>query len=138
MKYLLSLFLISHLSVGSAQVMSMQHGFILTQNDTFASHLVASGHHSRQVNISGTLTIPDTKEKEIYLEQKHENIPTPKVYFLFQAQELDLPSLKAGYLLKGHIIKSNIGEYDPNNIVVSDAILKVNHVYLNITNPFFL
>jgi hypothetical protein len=124
--------------MGNTQEMKMQHGFILTQNDTFASHLVANGHHSRQVNISGTLTIPDAEEKRVYFEQKHENTPIPKVYFIFQAQKLDLPSLKVGHLLKGHIIKSNIGEYDPNNIVVSDAIFIVDHVFINITNPFFL
>ena len=42
----------------------MQHGFVLAVDDKFASHLVANGHHSRQAEITGTLTIENAEENE--------------------------------------------------------------------------
>ncbi len=58
-------------------------------------------------------------------------------YFLFQAQGLDLPSLKTGQVLTGHIVESIVGNYEPKNIIVKKASYKVEKVLLNIENPFF-
>lgn len=115
----------------------MQHGFILVKGNTFASHLVANGHHSYQVNISVELNIPD-RDEELYLaERQKKNSGLQTSYFLFQAQELDLPNLKKGQVLEGHIIESEIGKYQPRNEIVSEAVLTVQEVHINIVNPFF-
>lgn len=114
----------------------MQHGFILSNNDQLASHLVANGHHSRQVEIVGNLTIQDISERAFYQQRKKAS-SVNQAYFLFQAQQLDLPRLSAGYILTGHIIESKIGGYEPKNIVVRSATFKVQKVLLNIANPFF-
>lgn len=113
----------------------MQHGFVLGADDTFASHLVAAGHHSRQTEITGELTIEDQQEMEIYQERKSQS--ASKSYFLFQAQNLDLPSLSAGQVLTGHIVESRIGDYDPKNKIVKSATFHVQKVLINIPNPFF-
>lgn len=115
----------------------MQHGFILTDNDTFASHLVASGHHSRQVEMIGRLVIPEANEAAFYQQRKEKSTVIPS-YFLLQAQQLDLPSLTAGKILTGHIIESKIGDYEPKNVVVKSASFEVQKVLLNIENPFFV
>lgn len=114
----------------------MQHGFILSNTDTLGSHLVAYGHHSRQVEIVGELTIQDSNELDFYKQRKRQNVLNES-YFLFQAQHLDLPSLSAGKVLKGHIVESRVGSYEPNNIVVKSATFQVHRVLLNIPNPFF-
>jgi hypothetical protein len=114
----------------------MQHGFILTNEDHFGSHLVATGHHSRQADITGELTIENSEEKQIYQQRKALNTDQG-VYFLFQAQDLDLPSLKNGQILTGHIIESHVGQYEPKNIIVKKASFKIEKVLLNIENPFF-
>lgn len=114
----------------------MQHGFVLAADDKFASHLVATGHHSRQGEITGQLSINDQQEREIYEERKSLNGPGGS-YFLFQAQSLDLPSLKSGQVLIGHIVESKVGNYEPKNIIVKRATFKVEKVLLNIENPFF-
>jgi len=114
----------------------MQHGFILAVDDSFASHLVATGHHSRQTYITGHLTIEDPKEYEIYNERKFMNSDSSS-YFLFQAQALDLPSLQAGQILNGHIVESKVGKYEPKNVIVKRATFQVDKVLLNIENPFF-
>lgn len=113
----------------------MQHGFILAADDKFASHLVATGHHSRQAEITGQLRIEDPQEKEIYQERKAQNAGGS--YFLFQAQDLDLPTLSDGQVLTGHIVESKIGGYEPKNKIVGSASFKVEKVLLNIPNPFF-
>lgn len=113
----------------------MQHGFILGADDTFASHLVATGHHSWQVDITGQLSIDDQREKVIY--QEHKSLSAGATYFLFQAQGLDLPSLKDGQILRGHIVESKVGDYSPKNIIVKAATYKVTKVLLNLENPFF-
>jgi hypothetical protein len=113
----------------------MQHGFILSDDDTFGSHLVANGHHSRQVEILGQLTIQDANELAYYKQRKE--ISIDQSYFLFQAQGLDLPGLTAGRVLTGHIVESKIGNYEPKNIVVKSATFYVQRVLLNISNPFF-
>lgn len=113
----------------------MQHGFVLAGDDKFASHLVATGHHSRQVEITGQLLIDDPQEMEIYQERKLQNAGSS--YFLFQAQNLDLPTLSAGKVLTGHIVESKIGEYEPKNKIVRSAAFQVQKVLLNIPNPFF-
>ena len=112
-----------------------QHGFILTADGGFASHLVANGHHSRQTEIMGELVINDPNELAIYEIRKAANVG--KAYFLFQAQSLDLPSLRAGQVLIGHIVESKVGKYEPKNIIVKNATYRVNRVLLNIENPFF-
>lgn len=114
----------------------MQHGFVLAADDQFASHLVASGHHSRQTEITGQLEIEDSQEMATYLERKSQNTDG-KVYFLFQAQTLDLPSLKAGQILSGHIVESTVGKYEPKNVIVRKATYQVKSVLLNMENPFF-
>lgn len=113
----------------------MQHGFVLAADDKFASHLVATGHHSRQVEINGQLLIDDEKEMKLYEERKLQSAGGS--YFLFQAQSLDLPTLSAGHVLTGHIVESKLGEYDAKNRIVKSASFKVDRVLLNIPNPFF-
>lgn len=112
-----------------------QHGFILAADDKFASHLVAPGHHSRQVDVMGELTINDELEQAEY--QMRKVISAGQSYFVFQAQNLDLPTLQEGQILVGHIIESKVGGYDPKNIVVKEGTLKVNKIILNLINPFF-
>lgn len=114
----------------------MQHGFVLSADDKFASHLVASGHHSRQVEILGLLTIEDTVEAKFYEERK--SLRAGSSYFLFQAQNLDLPSLAVGQILNGHIVESKTGKYEPKNIIVKKATYTVERVLLSVENPFFL
>jgi len=114
----------------------MQHGFVLAVDDNFASHLVANGHHSRQAEIMGRLTIDDPQEMKIYQERK--KVSAGSSYFLFQAQSLDLPSLKDGQVMTGHIVESKIGDYEPKNIIVKKATYKIEKILLNIPNPFFI
>ncbi len=121
--------------VGHSMPHEMQHGFVLAADDKFASHLVATGHHSRQAEITGHLSIDEQHEMEIYEERK--TMSAGGSYFLFQAQSLDLPSLKAGQVLTGHIVESKVGNYEPKNIIVKRATYKVEKVLLNIENPFF-
>ena len=114
----------------------MQHGFVLSADDKFASHLVANGHHSRQAEIMGELQINDQEVMEIYQERKLQS--GGSTYFLFQAQNLDLPTLTAGQMLIGHIVESKIGDYEPQNKIVKSATFRIKAVLLNILNPFFL
>lgn len=114
----------------------MQHGFVLAAGDKFASHLVATGHHSRQTEITGELAIDDLQEKKFYEDRKLVN-NSDSSYFLFQAQSLDLPSLKVGQILNGHIVESKVGGYDSKNIIVKKATFKVEKILLNMENPFF-
>ena len=95
-----------------AVAQGMQHGFILAEDDSLASHLVASGHHSRQVNVTGQLSIPDADGRRRYVVRRASANGT---YFLFQAQNLDLPDIAVGQVLRGHIVESEIGTYDPNS-----------------------
>lgn len=120
----------------SVSAMQMQHGFILSNNDTLGSHLVANGHHSRQVEISGQLMIRDTNELSFYNSRKRNNANN-RSYFLFQSQQLDLPNLKVGMVLTGHIVESRTGYYDPQNKIVKLATFQVQKVLLNVPNPFF-
>lgn len=113
----------------------MQHGFVLAADDKFASHLVATKHHSRQAEITGQLLIDDQQEMDFYQERKLQSAGSS--YFLFQAQSLDLPTLSDGQVLTGHIVESKIGGYEPKNKMVRSAIFKVEKVLLNIPNPFF-
>lgn len=115
----------------------MQHGFILSEDDGFASHLVARGHHSHQVSVTGRLTIEDENDLNHYRQRKSLNRLTKQAYFLLQAQELDLPSLKVGDVLTGHIIESEVGNYQPGNQIVSKALFHINEVHINLVNPFF-
>lgn len=114
----------------------MQHGFVLAADDKFASHLVATGHHSRQAEITGQLSIDDQQEMEFYQERKLQSAGSS--YFLFQAQNLDLPTLLDGQILTGHIVESKIGGYEPKNKIVRLATFKVEKILLNIPNPFFI
>jgi hypothetical protein len=127
----------------SLQAMEMQHGFILRgRHDSFASHLVATGHHSRQVDVLGELIINDPDERGTFEVRKHSNYPVVS-YFLFQAQKLNLAELKEGDLgekffeLEGHIVESPIGDYTPKNIIVKSATYRVHNVLINLVNPFF-
>jgi hypothetical protein len=114
----------------------MQHGFVLAADDKFASHLVATGHHSRQTEIAGELTIDGLQEMAMY--QKRKALSAGSSYFLFQAQNLDLPSVKAGQVLTGYIVESKVGDYDPKNVIVQKATYKIEKVILNLLNPFFI
>jgi hypothetical protein len=114
----------------------MQHGFVLSANDTFASHLVARGHHSRQTEITGQLVIEDETEMNFYKERKL--LSSGGSYFIFQAQHLDLPTISSSQTLTGHIIESKIGGYEPENNIVKSAVFKIESVILNIPNPFFI
>lgn len=134
---LLATILSSHPShAGHTMTHEMQHGFVLAADDKFASHLVATKHHSWQTEILGQLTIEDADEASVYSERKAANTEGG-AYFLFQAQSLDLPSLKAGQILTGHIVESKVGKYEPKNIIVRRATYKVETVLLSIENPFF-
>lgn len=113
----------------------MQHGFVLSVNDTHGSHLVASGHHSRQVEIKGKLIIENSLDNVAYEMRKVDS--NGRSYFLFQAQHLDLPTLANGTMLEGHIVEAQLGKYEPKNIIVKKALFKVEKVLLNIPNPFF-
>ncbi len=139
MKFILSslifLGIILNLQSQGHQTHEMQHGFILAENNKNASHLVATGHHSRQVEIVGKLTIANSNEDKFYNERRM--IGKNVSYFLFQAQVLDLPTLKAGQILKGHIIESQIGKYESKNTIVKNAEFLVEEVILNLENPFF-
>lgn len=121
-------------SAHSGSMHEMQHGFVLASDDRFASHLVAPGHHSRQTEVIGTLAITSRQEAAHYAKRK---LAGQASYFLFQAQNLDLPSLKNGQVLVGHIVESPLGAYEPRNIIVKQAAFKVERVLLNIPNPFF-
>jgi hypothetical protein len=134
---ILAVLFMSSLLPAFAMEHGMQHGFILTIHDTHASHLVAEGHHSRQVNVSGQLKISDVGEQKLYEQRKRLNEAQETSYFLFQAQDLDLPAVKEGDVLRGHIIESKIGQYEPGNKIVSDAQFVVDKVFLNLVNPFF-
>jgi len=114
----------------------MQHGFVLSHDDKFASHLVATGHHSRQAEITGVLTIESHEENELYAKRKDLNTDG-HAYFLFQAQNLNLPTLENGQILQGHIVESQVGKYEPKNIIIRAAKYKIEKVLLNIENPFF-
>ena len=114
----------------------MQHGFVLSDGDKFASHLVASGHHSRQAEITGVLTIENPEENEAYANRKALNADG-RMYFLFQAQNLNLPTLESGQILTGHIVEAQVGKYEPKNIIIKEAKFKIEKVLLNIKNPFF-
>lgn len=113
----------------------MQHNFVLAAADRFASHLVGTGHHSRQTEIAGELVIQDPQEHANY--QKRKVLSAGQTYFLFQAQSLDLPTLKVGQVLSGHIVESKVGDYDPKNIIVKKASYRVRRIFLNLENPFF-
>jgi hypothetical protein len=121
--------------VGHGMPHHMQHGFVLAAADRFASHLVATGHHSRQTEITGELVIQDRQEQEVY--QKRKVLSAGQTYFLFQAQSLDLPTLKVGQVLSGHIVEARIGDYDPKNVIVKKASYRVQRIFLNMENPFF-
>lgn len=114
----------------------MQHGFILSNNDQHGSHLVATGHHSRQAEIAGVLMIEDENENQIYTQRKVLN-SEGGAYFLFQAQSLNLPTLAEGQVLQGHIVESKVGKYESKNIIVKKAKYKIEKIILNIENPFF-
>lgn len=114
----------------------MQHGLILSKDDTYASHLVATGPHSWQTEIMGQLIINDVEEMAFYQQRKRAS-EVNKSYFVFQAQQIDLPNIAEGMILSGHIIESKIGTYEPKNIVIPSATYKVKKVLLNILNPFF-
>ena len=113
----------------------MQHGFVLAADDAFASHLVASGHHCWQAEVVGRLEIEDPQEREIYERQKM--LSKGRTYFLLQAQKLDLPSIGQGQILRGHIVESQVGMYEPKNVTVRNAVFRIERVLLNLPNPFF-
>ena len=123
-------------NAGNPMHHEMQHGFVLAEDDKFASHLVANGHHSRQVEITGVLSIEDQNELVYFRQRK--SLSAGSSYFLFQAQSLDLPSVKEGQVLSGHIVESKMGAYELKNIIVKKATYKIEKIFLNMINPFFI
>lgn len=111
----------------------MQHGFIISPDDQFFDHLVATGHHSHQLGFIGSVHITDPQEEEFYQERKK----LSGRYFLFQAQKLNLPEMYDGQELSGHIIESMKGDYTPRNVIVREARIKVKKILINMVNPFF-
>lgn len=118
------------------QAHEMQHGFILSENDTFGSHLVANGYHSRQTEVIGELTIEDLPERNYYQERKSLNTNNGS-YFLLLAQHVDLANVKPGQVLSGPIVESAVGKYEPQNIIVKQAQFQIHKILLNVENPFF-
>jgi hypothetical protein len=114
-----------------------QHGFILSASGTIAEHLVANGRHSQQTVLIGQLEIPDAAERNHYDQLVRENRKSPDVYFFIQAQDVDFTELKAGDILSGPMISSKLGDYRPENKVVTEAKFRVSEIILNIPNPFF-
>jgi hypothetical protein len=113
----------------------MQHGFILSADDQYGSHLVANGHHSWQSEIRGKLLIENELEYKLYERQKKSS--QGQSYFLFQAQNLNLASMRIGDILHGHIIESKIGDYEPKNVIVKLVQFRIEEIIINIPNPFF-
>jgi hypothetical protein len=136
-KISLFLILMSTIITTTAFTHEMQHGFIISEDDAYFSHLVATKHHSHQLSFSGELTIQDSVEEKLFKERKRLNLIDKKSYFLFQAQKLNLPLTSDGQILVGHIIESPIGDYTPQNIIVGEAKIKVDKVRINVINPFF-
>ncbi len=123
---------LAHMGTGH----EMQHGFIISSDNQYYGHLVASGHHSHQLSFTGELMIEDSAEKEIYEKQKV--LSQNRTYFLFQAQKLNLPTTSPGQVLTGHIVESNVGDYTPKNIIVKNAKIRVDKIHINVINPFFV
>ena len=57
--------------------------------------------------------------------------------FILLAQQVDLQNLSAPQTLQGHIVKSEVGKYEPSNVVIKAAKFRVDRVLLNVANPFF-
>ena len=109
---------------------------MITGRDIVKSQiLVAQGHHSYQASISGELIISDESELKKYKERRR--LGEGKSYFVLQAQNFYLPGLAVGQILKGHIIESELGNYQPMNKIVLDANFLVNTVHMGVPNPFF-
>ena len=111
----------------------MQHGFILSHDGSMAAHLVATGHHSRQVVVEGCLQL-SAKDRQIFADWANDD----QYYMLFQAQDTDLPSVVSGMTLRGHIVAIEKGTYDPTNVIIKEATYRVAAVPLNVANPFFI
>lgn len=137
MKQLSAIFFTLIISLSTSFAHEMQHGFILSDDNKFFSHLVANGHHSHQLSFSGELSIPDEEEAKNYEKLKELNSQTKNSYFLFQAQKLNLPATHEGQILEGHIVQSTVGDYEPKNIIVNKARIIVQKVHINVVNPFF-
>jgi hypothetical protein len=115
----------------------MQHGFVLAEDDRFAEHLVAPGHHSWQTSVGGELVIENDFDRDLYGARKDANRESKKTYFLLQAQNLDLTNVVDGQILEGHIIESKLGEYEPENVILRNAKFIIHKVHTNLVNPFF-
>jgi hypothetical protein len=137
MKQISALLITLLISLSTSFAHEMQHGFILSDDDKFFSHLVANGHHSHQLSFDGELTIPNEEEASNYKNLKEQNAQTKNSYFLFQAQKLNLPETHDGQILEGHIVQSTVGDYEPKNVIVKKALIKVHKVHINLINPFF-
>lgn len=134
---LLSILIVTLLISFTAFAHEMQHGFILSEDNKYFSHLVANGHHSHQLSFNGELSIPDEDELENFKKLSELNSQTKQSYFLFQAQKLNLPETHDGQILEGHIVQSAVGDYEPKNIIVKKALIRVHKVHINVVNPFF-
>jgi hypothetical protein len=117
--------------------MEMQHGFVLSDNGKYSTHLVAEGHHSYQVSVTGQLEIADKGEAVQYRKVRQENQVSPKSYFVLMAQKVDITTVKPGQKLIGHIIESPLGDYTPGNILVKSATFTVKEILMSVPNPFF-
>ena len=113
---------------------TMDHGFIFGKEDFFISHLVARGHHSHQVSVTGRLIIES--DEELY-KFHYERSFSENSYFVFQAESIELTSLRRDQILRGYIFQSQIGKYEPNNVIVTNATFEIENVDLSVVNPFF-
>ncbi len=114
----------------------MQHGFILAPDDSFASHLVADGMHSRQTEVLGSLTIGDESENETYQQKKQLNTDG-RYYYYMLAQKVDLENVKVGQVLTGPIVENEVGKFEPKRVLIKLGQFKVERILLNVENPFF-
>lgn len=121
---------VSSISMGMDH--KMQHGFILSRNDTIANHLVAEGHHSYQVTVRGRLEFASAKEKNEYTLLKAYG---RNKYYLFQAQDVQIAQLPNK--LYGHIVEMEIGKYEPKGPRVENAVFVIDEVLSSYPNPFF-
>lgn len=119
-------------SLAVAEDHQMQHGFVLSRNDTIMSHLVAHRHHSFQVTLQGSLKFMFARDQATYeLLKKSGN----NKYYLFQAQNVQINKLPNH--LSGHIVEMELGQYEPNGRRIDNVTFVIDEVLSSFPNPFF-
>lgn len=110
----------------------IQHGFVLSEDGNYATHLVATGHHSWQMTLAEELSVPPSQKHRLATK-----LAAKGQYLLLQAQDLDLNNVEAGTVLTGHIVQADYGDYLPQNKQFPVATFTVTKVIVNLPNPFF-